>query len=266
MSTLEDNAYSYLKITQVNRVATVTLNRPPVNALSTEVIEELAACLDKLAADQDIKAIILTGEGKCFAAGADIKQFTSAFGDARAGAQLALSMQAKFRRIETMTKPVICAINGASLGGGLELALSCHLRIAADEAQLGLPELNLGLIPGYGGTQRLTRLIGRAKATEMILFSQPINGQEAERLGLVNKSVPREQLHQAAIEWAERIANDKSAASVAAALTAIAEGLDLTLDEGLNREAELFGALFETDSMREGVTAFIEKRPAQFRD
>lgn len=266
MSTAEDHTYSYLKISLANRVATVTLNRPPVNALSTEVIEELSACLDKLAADSEVKAIILTGEGKCFAAGADIKQFTSAFGDAQAGAQLALSIQAKFRRIETMTKPVICAINGAALGGGLELALSCQLRIAANEAQLGLPELNLGLIPGYGGTQRLTRLIGKAKAIEMILFSQPVSGQEAERLGLVNKSVPRDQLLSTAMEWAERIARDKSTASVAAALAAITQGLDVTLDEGLKREAELFGALFETETMREGVNAFIEKRPAQFRD
>lgn len=266
MSTAEEHVYTYIGIKIANRVATVTLNRPPVNALSAEVIDELSACLDKLAADPDVKAIVLTGEGKCFAAGADIKQFTSAFGDAEAAAQLALSVQDKLRRIEKMTKPVICAINGAALGGGLELALSCHLRIAADEAQLGLPELNLGLIPGYGGTQRLARLIGKAKATEMILLSQPVSGQEAERLGLVNKSVQRDQLVPAALEWAERIARDKSATSVAAALTAITEGLDGTLEEGLEREAELFGALFETESAREGVTAFIEKRLAKFRD
>nr|WP_224753790.1 enoyl-CoA hydratase [Paenibacillus terricola] len=266
MSTAEEYVYSMVGVKLANRVATVTLNRPPVNALSTEVIDELSACLDKLAADSEVKAIVLTGEGKCFAAGADIKQFTSAFGDAQAATQLARSVQEKFRRIETMKKPVIAAINGAALGGGLELALSCHLRIAADEAQLGLPELNLGLIPGYGGTQRLTRLIGKAKATEMILLSQPVTGQQAEQIGLVNKSVPREQLLQAALEWAERIAHDRSAASVAAALTAINDGLDGTLEEGLERETELFGELFETESMREGVTAFIEKRPAKFQD
>jgi Enoyl-CoA hydratase/carnithine racemase len=266
MSTAAEHSNSMVRVKIASRVATVTLNRPPVNALSMEVIDELSVCLDKLVADPDVKAIILTGEGKCFAAGADIKQFTSAFGDAQTATRLARLVQEKLRRIELMKKPVIAAINGAALGGGLELALSCHLRIAADEAQLGLPELNLGLIPGYGGTQRLTRLIGKAKATEMIIFSQPVAGQQAEQRGLVNKSVPREQLLTAAMEWAERIARDRSAASVAAALTAITEGLDGTLDEGLEREAELFGALFETESMREGVTAFIEKRPAKFPD
>ncbi|WP_127533802.1 enoyl-CoA hydratase [Paenibacillus kobensis] len=267
MTTSQSEAsFQYLKLRSENRVAYVTLNRPPVNALSTEVIAELGACLGSLAADTEVKAIVMTGEGKLFVAGADIKEFTGAFGNSEQGKQMALSASQTFQRIAAMTKPVICAINGAALGGGLELAMCCHLRIAAEDAQLGLPELKLGLIPGYGGTQRLARLVGQAKATEMILTSRPITGREAERVGLVNRAVPGDQLLAAAAEWAELIATERSSVSVAAALQAIAQGLDGTLEEGLQLEAELFGDLFVSEDMREGVTAFVEKRKAVFKD
>jgi len=259
-------SFQYLKLHTANRVAYVTINRPPVNALSSAVIGELSECMERLAADSEVKAVVLTGEGKLFVAGADIKEFTGAFGDAEQGRQTALAASRTFQRIAAMTKPVICAINGAALGGGLELAMCCHLRIAADDAQLGLPELKLGLIPGYGGTQRLARLVGQAKATEMILTSRPIAGREAERLGLVNLAVPAEKLMSSAAEWAELIASERSALSVAAALQAIAQGLDGTLEEGLRLEAELFGELFLSEDMREGVKAFVEKRKAHFRD
>ncbi len=244
----------------------MTIHRPPVNALSTAVIAELAACMERLAVDTEVKAIVLTGEGKLFVAGADIKEFSGAFGDKEQGSLMALSASQTFQRIAAMTKPVICAINGGALGGGLELAMCCHLRIAANDAQLGLPELKLGLIPGYGGTQRLARLVGQAKAVEMILMSRPITGKEAERIGLVNRAVPADELQSTAVQWAEYIASERSSVSVAAALKAISRGLDVTLEEGLQLEAELFGELFVSEDMREGVTAFVEKRKAGFRD
>jgi len=167
-------------------------------------------------------------------------------------------------RIEAFPKPVIAAINGAALGGGLELAMACHIRIAADAAKLGLPEINLGLIPGFGGTQRLPRLIGRGKATELILTGEMIPAEEALRLGLVNRVVPLERLMADALALAERIAA-KSAMTTALALEAL-QGVEAPLTEGLDREARLFGRAFATEDSREGVQAFLEKRPPRFRD
>jgi enoyl-CoA hydratase len=263
---IEAEHHQYLSTRIVSRVAYVALRRPPVNSLSSAVIAELQKCFEGLAADGNVKAVVLYGEGKCFAAGADIKEFTAAFGDQQEGERMALAAQHLFRCIEELNKPVLCAIHGPCLGGGLELAMSCHLRVASNEAQLGLPELKLGLIPGYGGTQRLARLTNQAKALELILTSRFVDGQEAERIGLVNRSVPSGQLMDTVTEWAETIANEKSAVAVSAAIQAVREGGKTTLSEGLQLEASLFGALFTSEDAKEGVTAFLEKRIANFKD
>jgi len=177
-----------------------------------------------------------------------------------------LHAQAIFNKIEKLNKPVIAAINGACLGGGLELAMSCHIRIAAEEAKLGQPEVNLGLIPGFGGTQRLPRLINKGRALEMILTGQPISGQEAERIGLINKAVPLAELKDTVKQMAEQIALTKGKASIAATLAAVNQGMNSTFDGGLGIEAEEWAELFATADVKEGVNAFLEKRTAQFTD
>jgi len=255
--------YSHFLVSKENRIAVVAVNNPPANALNQPTLQELRSILDELENDGDVKAIVLTGEGRFFIAGADIKEFTQLTPtDAEA---LAASGQALFNRMETYSKPIIAAINGACLGGGLELAMACHIRLAAAEAKLGLPELNLGLIPGYGGTQRLPRLVGRGKATEMILTSEMIGGEEAHRIGLVEAVYPLEQLLDEAKRLAVAIAQ-KSAVTIRLALDAIHTGLVNGFHEGLQREAALFGEAFRSEDVKEGVTAFLEKRKPQFRD
>ncbi|PIC64582.1 enoyl-CoA hydratase [Sporosarcina sp. P13] len=248
-----------------NGVGYISINCPPANTLSTTTIKGLSACVDFIEDDQSIKAVVITGEGKMFLAGADIKEFTDAFHDEEKGKKLSVDAQTVLNKIENLTKPVIAAINGACLGGGLELAMSCHLRIAANEAKLGQPELNLGLIPGFGGTQRLPRLTNKAKALELILTGQFISGVEAEKIGLVNKSVPLEELLDEAKKLAESIVLNKSTQSIQAAITAVNEGTKTTLDEGLKIEAEQWANLFVTEDMVEGVNAFIEKRKPVFK-
>jgi len=255
--------YSHFLVSKENRIAVVAVNNPPANALNQPTLQELRSILDELENDGDVKAIVLTGEGRFFIAGADIKEFTQLTPtDAEA---LAASGQALFNRMETYSKPIIAAINGACLGGGLELAMACHIRLAAAEAKLGLPELNLGLIPGYGGTQRLPRLVGRGKATQMILTSEMIGGEEAHRIGLVEAVYPLEQLLDEAKRLAMAIAQ-KSAVTIRLALDAIHTGLVNGFHEGLQREAALFGEAFRSEDVKEGVTAFLEKRKPQFRD
>jgi len=255
--------YSHFLVSKENRIAVVAVNNPPANALNQPTLQELRSILDELENDGDVKAIVLTGEGRFFVAGADIKEFTQLTPtDAEA---LAASGQALFNRLETYSKPIIAAINGACLGGGLELAMACHIRLAAAEAKLGLPELNLGLIPGYGGTQRLPRLVGRGKATQMILTSEMIGGEEAHRIGLVEAVYPLEQLLDEAKQLAMAIAQ-KSAVTIRLALDAIHTGLVNGFHEGLQREAALFGEAFRSEDVKEGVTAFLEKRKPQFRD
>ena len=246
-----------------DRVAVVTISNPPANALSKSVLEELQELLGQWEADSSIKAIVLTGEGRFFIAGADIKEFTQMdVADAEQAAKLG---QGLFSRLETFPKPIIAAINGACLGGGLELAMACHIRLAAVEAKLGLPELNLGLIPGYGGTQRLPRLVGRGKATQLILTSEMIGGEEALRIGLVEGVYPAEQLLSEAKKLAAAI-SQKSAVTVRFALEAIHSSSTLSHAEGMDKEAELFGKAFATEDVKEGVGAFLEKRKPQFSD
>lgn len=249
-----------------NRVGYVTIKHPPANALNAATFSGLSDCFDYIAAAEEIKAVVITGEGRFFIAGADIKEFDAAFGNAEKGKEIALVGQRLFDRMEQFPKPIIAAINGACLGGGFELALGCHMRIAAEQAQLGLPELKLGLIPGFAGTQRLARIIPKAKALELLLTSQFISGQEAERLGLVNYAVPAEDVLVKAKELAESIALEKSATSIAAALEAVTKGLELTLEAGQALEADLFGQMFCTEDAKEGVSAFLEKRKAEFKD
>lgn len=256
-------AYNNVKVEFEDRIAVVTINHPPANALNHTTLQELGLAITELEQNPQVKTIVLTGEGRFFIAGADIKEFTQLKEDEAQA--MAEAGQRLFSRLERLTKPVIAAINGACLGGGLELALACHIRIAAAEAKLGLPELNLGLIPGYGGTQRLPRAIGRGRATQMILTSEMIDGSEALRLGLVEAVYPIDQLLAEAKKLAATIAQ-KSSATLKLALAAIHEGADLALEDGLKREAELFGTAFCTQDCKEGVAAFIEKRKPQFSD
>jgi enoyl-CoA hydratase len=257
--------FSLINVKIIKSVAYVTIENPPVNALNATALQEMERCIDQLNSDSSVKAVILTGTGVFFIAGADIKEFTHLFENEELAEQAAFKGQALYNKIEQSEKPIIAVINGACLGGGLELAMSCHMRIAAHEAKLGLPETKLGIIPGYGGTQRLARLTNTAKALELILTGRFIDGREAEKIGLVNHSVDADQLLQKAAEIAESI-TQKSSLSVKAALESVLTGIDLPLDEGLALEAKHFGKLFGTEDTKEGVSAFIEKRPAAFKD
>ena len=247
------------------RVAVLTIDHPPVNALSRRVLEELGGAIERLRDDAAVKVIVVTGAGSlAFVAGADIKEVAQ-LTSAQEATQMAALGQSVFLKLQRIGKPVIAAINGICLGGGLELAMSCHLRISGDRVRFGQPEVNLGIIPGWGGTQRLPRLIGKAKATEWILTGDVVMAQEAARLGLVNSVVPQDQVLKAAKDLARKIAA-KSAVTVRQALCAIEEGLDGPLEEGLAKEAAVFGAVANSDDSREGVKAFLEKRQPQFKD
>jgi len=254
-----------VKVAVEERVAIVTIDHRPVNALDRRTLTELGQLADALAADPAVKVVILTGGGSlAFVAGADIKEVSQLSSVEEAKAMAALG-QAVFLKIQRLAKPVIAAINGVCLGGGLELAMSCHLRVSGDRARFGQPEINLGIIPGWGGTQRLPRLIGKAKATEWILTGDLLTAQEALRLGLVNQVVPQDQALKVAKDLARKLAS-KGAVALAQALRAIEDGLDQSLEEGLAREAEAFRKVAETEDSKEGVRAFLEKRQPQFTD
>ena len=266
-------------------VAVLTLNRPAsLNALNGALLTELDAAIGRLEREEEIRAVVLIGAGaKAFAAGADITELAEL--GPREAAAVAAEGQRILRRLERLPKPVIAAVNGFALGGGCELAMACHMRLAAPHARFGQPEVNLGLIPGYGGTQRLARLVGRGRATELCLTGGMVGADEALRLGLANRVVSafakdaqgeltrdekgqpvfdREAFLMAAIGLAKEILG-KAPLAVAACLDAIDRGLDLPLDAGLALERDLFAACFGTQDMREGTKAFVEKRPAQFK-
>jgi enoyl-CoA hydratase len=254
--------YETLQLTIEANVATITLNRPKVlNALNAAMLLELDEAFTTLAEDNTVRAILLTGAGgKAFAAGADIAELAQVDGDA--GEQLARRGQRVFRRIETLGKPVIACINGFALGGGCELAMACTLRLASDTARLGQPEIKLGILPGYGGSQRLPRLVGQGAALKMILTGQMIDAAEALRIGLVDEVVPGDpetNLMPRARELATLLAAMPPLA-VAASIEAVQRGADLPLDEALALEASIFGRLCKTEDKREGTTAFLEKR------
>lgn len=244
-------------------VATVTVNRPEkLNALNDAVVGELTEAFEKFRTDPAARAVILTGAGeKAFIAGADIALLSSF--EPRSARENALKGQHLTRLIENLGKPVIAAINGFALGGGAELALACTLRVAAEGARIGQPEVKLGIICGYGGTQRLPRLVGKARALELLLTGEPIDAAEAFRIGLVNRVVKREALLDEARAIALRIL---AVGPVAAqySLEAVHRGMETTLDEGLQLEANLFGLCFATQDAREGISAFLEKRAPKF--
>ncbi|MED3661999.1 enoyl-CoA hydratase [Ureibacillus sp. FSL K6-8385] len=242
-------------------VAIVSINRPPANALAQKLIRELDELLTEIEQNNDVRVVLLHGEGRFFSAGADIKEFTSVSTQAEA-VELSENGQTVFNRIESFPKPVIAAIHGAALGGGLELAMSCHIRYVAEDAKLGLPELNLGIIPGFGGTQRLPRYVGTAKAAEMIFTGEPISGKEAVEWGLANKAVPQEELLPQALELAKKIAK-KSPVSLKAAIHAL-QYAKASFEDGIKAEAEQFGIVFQSEDAKEGIQAFIEKRQPAF--
>jgi enoyl-CoA hydratase len=255
--------YENIKSENRDGILFVTIDRPKVlNALDRATIAEIARVFEESRDDETVKAVIVTGAGeKAFVAGADITELAQL--TPIAGKATAERGQDAFRAIEQFPKPVIAAINGFALGGGCELALACHIRIASENAQLGLPEVTLGIIPGYGGTQRLSRLVGTGKALELICTGDRIKAADAERIGLVNRVVPADQLLAAAEELARKMAS-RGPLAVRAAIEAVMSGSDMPLEEGLTLEATLFGLLCATEDTKEGMNAFLEKRPAAF--
>lgn len=245
-----------------DRIARVTLRNPPANVLSQGLLQELERVVGVLEADGSVRVVVLTGSGRFFSAGADIRELAQ-INTVRGGADAAGRGQALLHRLERLDKPVLAAINGTCVGGGLELALACHMRIAAEGSLLGLPEVKLGLIPGFGGTQRLPRIVGPSKATELILTGEPIPATEALRIGLVNRVVPAAELMGQATELAGAIV-ERGALAVQAAIRAIQAGLEGLSGAGFAREAELFGELCATPDKKEGIAAFLEKRAPKF--
>jgi len=256
--------FKNLMVRKSDGVGWITVNRPDkLNALNVETVEELSVAFKEFNDDAEVKAVILTGAGdKAFVAGADISEFIHL--DAEKGRRYALKGQELTRFIENFRKPVIAAINGYALGGGTEFALACHIRLASENAKMGQPEVKLGLIPGYGGTQRLSRLVGKGKAMELILSGKVIDAKEAREIGLVNKVVPALSL----LSEAEAMARDivkNAPLALEYAIQAINKGMDKTLDAGLELEADIFGRACSTEDSREGAKAFLEKRKPNFR-
>jgi len=245
-------------------VFVITINRPKVlNALNGATLAEIGAAIEEAAADDAIRSIVITGAGdRAFIAGADINEL--AVQTPVAGREHARRGQRVFDRIERLGKPVIAAVNGFALGGGCELAMACAIRLAADTAKFGQPEINLGLVPGYAGSQRLPRLVGRGRALELLLSGHQITAEEAWRIGLVNRVVPAAQLMDEAHTLAQALAA-KAPIAARYILEAVAAGLDMPFEDAEDYEATLFGLVATTEDMREGTRAFLEKRKATFR-
>ncbi len=256
--------YESILLEKKNAIAYVTVNRPKVlNALNGATLSELGVAFEDIKNDAAIRVAILTGAGeKAFVAGADIGELAKL--DADPGKEFARRGQAVFDRIENLGKPVIACINGFALGGGCELALACTMRLASDNVKLGQPEVKLGMIPGYGGTQRLARLVGKGRAMQIVLSGETITAQEAHRIGLVNEVTAAAELVPRAEAIAAKIIANAPLA-VRYAMEAVNKGVEMTLAEGLKLEAELFGACCSTEDMKEGTAAFLEKRVAQFK-
>lgn len=257
--------FTYLTLEIADALAIVTVNRPDkLNALNATVIAELDKAFTELSQREQVRAIILTGAGRAFVAGADIAEIAEA-SEGPAGLEALSQVGTRvFTKIERLNKPVIAAINGFALGGGLELALACHVRVASEGAKFGLPEAKLGLIPGYGGTQRLPRLIGTGRAMQMILTGGMIDAATAAQYGLVNAVYPVEALLDVAKSIAkEMIANGPLA--LAHAIDVVAKGAGMAMDDALALESRHFGELGRTADMREGTKAFLEKRPPAFK-
>jgi enoyl-CoA hydratase len=255
-------SYQFLLFEVADRIATITVNRPDkLNALNDATIAELGRAIDEAIGSADVAGILLTGAGRAFVAGADISELESqspleAQRRARAG-------QVIFRRFETSPKPTVAALNGFTLGGGCELAMACHVRIASEKAKLGQPEVKLGILPGYGGTQRLPRLVGRGAALKLLLTGEMIDAAEAYRLGLVDQvTAPEALLDTARALLTTMIANAPLA--LAGCIEALDRGLDTDLDAGCTIESDFFGLLSSTADMKEGMRAFLEKRAPTF--
>ena len=255
-------AYQTLTLDVAERIATLTVNRPDkLNALNDVVIGELGSAIDALRADTAVGGIIVTGAGRAFVAGADIAELEKH--GAISGRALALRGQEVFRRFETSPKPTIAAVNGFALGGGCELAMACHVRIASDAAKFGQPEVKLGLIPGYGGTQRLPRLVGKGRALQLLLTGEMIEAAEAYRIGLVNRVVTAAELLPSATAMMKAMLANAPLA-LAQCVEVVNRGDGVSLDDALSLEATAFGLLAATNDKQEGTRAFIEKRSANF--
>lgn len=255
---------AFLHIETVDRVAWITLQRPEkLNALNNQVLKELEQAFAGLEFDDGVGVVVLTGSGeKAFVAGADIGELAAL--DTASARRQALAGQAVFERIELFPKPVIAAVNGFALGGGCELALACHLRLASENARFGLPEVSLGVIPGYGGTQRLPRLVGKGVALDLILSGEMVPAADALRMGLVSRVFPLAELRGGADKLARTILS-RGPLALRSALDAVHQGMEMPLEKGLQFEAALFGLLASSQDMKEGMAAFLEKRPAQFK-
>ncbi len=254
--------FDLLLYSVTDRIATITVNRPDkLNALSGAVIGELGAAIDQAVSDPDVGGVILTGAGRAFIAGADISELAGQ--TPREGVARARAGQAVFDRFERSPKPTIAAINGFALGGGCELAMACHLRIAGEFAKFGQPEVKLGIVPGYGGTQRLPRLVGTGRALQLLMTAEVIDAAEAYRIGLANKVVPNAELIPTATAMLHAmLANGPLALS--ACIDAVMRGQDMSLADALAYEADHFGTLSATSDTKEGMQAFLEKRPPVF--
>ena len=258
-------SYQTLLLDVKDNIAVVTLNRPDkLNALNAQTINDLNLVFDELKENEGVYVIVLTGSGeKAFVAGADIKELNKL--DMISAKEFAGKGQAVFNKIEKFDKPVIAAVNGFALGGGCELALACHIRLASDNAKFGQPEVNLGIIPGYGGTQRLARLINTGRAMEYILTADMISADEAYRIGLVNKVYPQNELLDKAIEMAKKITG-KGQQAIRLAMKAVNAVDEMSLKEGQNLEASLFALCCGTEDFKEGTSAFLEKRKPEFKN
>lgn len=245
-----------------DRIAVITMNNPPVNALSAAMTAELDQILEELKVNDAVRVLILTGKGKAFVAGADMKVFLTF--NPRQGEQYALTVTNMQRKLEEFDLPVIAAVNGFALGGGCELAMACDIRIASEKAIFGQPELKIGVIPGAGGTQRLTRLIPVGKAKKLIYTGEHISAAEAERIGLVDQVVPAGEELSAAKKLAQKILK-VSPVALRLAKKSVNRGLQMPLNDALQMEAVLFGQVFAADDVKEGVTAFLEKREPIFK-
>jgi enoyl-CoA hydratase len=254
-------AYQFIIVTKQEGYAIVQLNRPEVlNALNIKLMEELVGALEELDSDGDVRCIILTGNEKAFAAGADIKEMA----DATAVEMLLRDQFARWDRIRKLKKPLIAAVSGFALGGGCELVMSCDMVIASETAKFGQPEINIGVIPGAGGTQRLTRAVGKVKAMEMVMTGRMISAEEALRWGLINKVVPAEYYLEEAKAWAKEIAA-KPPVAIRLAKEAVLKAFDTTIEAGLEFERKNFYLLFASEDQKEGMKAFTEKRKPEWK-
>jgi enoyl-CoA hydratase len=256
-------SFSTIIFDKKENFAIITLNRPDkLNALNNQLFSELDEAITQIELDDDIRAIVLTGTGeKAFAAGADIKELNQS--DKNSGKIFSETGSKVMHRLESLKIPIIAAVNGFALGGGCELAMSCHIRFASENAKFGQPEVNLGILPGYGGTQRMPRLVGIAKATELIISGHIIGAEEAKSIGLVNQVYPLQDLMEKTLEFVNLVLS-KGSIAVSASIDAIYQSQNLSLSDGLAYESKLFGEVCGTEDFKEGTSAFLEKRQANF--